>query len=43
MIADPVGMKQGLDEDGRRQQASNLREIDGLIDTAEVNLNQPPN
>jgi hypothetical protein len=43
VIADPVGMKQGLDEDGRRQQASNLREIDALIDTAEVNLSQPPN
>ncbi|MGL4959647.1 MAG: DUF4781 domain-containing protein [Inquilinus sp.] len=43
VIADPVGMKQGLDESGRSQQASNLREIDDLIDTAEVNLEQPPN
>jgi hypothetical protein len=43
VIADPIGMKQGLDDDGRRQQASNLREIDALIDTAEVNLSQPPN
>ena len=43
VIADPIGMKQGLDESGRSQQASNLREIDALIDTAEVNVSQGPN